>query len=62
MSVSKNFENIPRSPAQRAIGPVCNFFVSNLQIGRKKLQTGPVAPWVGDRGIFSKFFETDIYF
>jgi len=33
-----------------------------LQIGRKKLQTGHVAPWVGDRGIFLKFFETDIYF
>ena len=33
-----------------------------LQIGRKKLQTGPVAPWAGDRGIVSKFFETDIYF
>src|SRR6185437_11980203 len=27
MSVSKKFENIPRSPAQGATGPVCNFFL-----------------------------------
>ena len=45
----------PPAPARPRLG-------TYLQIGRKKLQTGHVAPWVGDRGIFLKFFETDIYF
>ena len=41
----------PRAPGQE---PICKL--------EKKLQTDPVALWAGDRGIFSKFFETDIYF
>ena len=35
-------------------------FVANLE--RKKLHFGSVALWEGDRGIFLKYFKTDIYF
>ena len=35
-------------------------FVANLK--KKKLHFGPVALWEGDRGIFLKYFKTDIYF
>ena len=36
-------------------GPRCEF-------EEKKLQLGSVALWGGDRGIFLKYFKTDIYF
>ena len=54
MSVSKNFENIPRSPAQGVRGPKCNFFSSNLQRGRwpgaRWGKGGLSPPPTGDRG------------
>ena len=52
----------PLSPPQRATGPFffSRDFVANLK--EKKLHFGPVALWEGDRGIFLKFFKTDIYF
>ena len=51
----------PRSPPQRATGLV--FFLQGLRCKfEKKLHIGPVALWEGDRGIFLKYLETDIYF
>ena len=52
----------PLSPVGGAIAPFffSRDFVANLE--RKKLHFGPVALWEGDRGIFLKFFKTDIYF
>ena len=40
------------------------FFLQGLRckFGEKKLHFGPVALWEGDRGIFLKYFKTDIYF
>ena len=34
--------------------------VANLK--KKKLRLRPVALWGGDRGVFLKYFKTDIYF
>ena len=52
------------SPVGGATGPPLFFFsrdfVANLK--KKKLHFGPVALWEGDRGIFLKYFKTDIYF
>ena len=45
----------PPPPRTLGQGPLCKF-------EEKKLHQGPVAPGAGDQGIFSKFFETDIYF
>ena len=36
-------------------GPHCKF-------EKKKLHLRPVALWGGDRGVFLKYFKTDIYF
>ena len=40
------------------------FFLQELRckFEEKKLHFGPVALWEGDRGIFLKYFKTDIYF
>ena len=40
------------------------FFLQGLrcEFEEKKLHFGPVALWEGDRGIFLKYFKTDIYF
>ena len=40
------------------------FFLKRLRckFEEKKLHFGPVALWKGDRGIFLKYFKTDIYF
>ena len=40
------------------------FFARDLvaNLFKKKLHLGPVALWEGDRGIFLKYFKTDIYF
>ena len=48
-------------PPQRA---TCLFFLQGLrcEFEEKKLHFGPVALWEGDRGIFLKYFKTDIYF
>ena len=47
---------------QRATAPP--FFLQGLRckFEEKKLHFGPVALWEGDRGIFLKYFKTDIYF
>ena len=35
---------------------------TSLEFEEKKLHLGPVALWEGDRGIFLKYFKTDIFF
>ena len=40
------------------------FFAKDLvaNLKKKKVHLGPVVLWRGDRGVFLKFFKTDIYF
>ena len=59
--VAPSTDDRPLSPVGGATGPFffSRDFVANL---KKKLHIGPVALWEGDRGIFLKYFKTDIYF
>ena len=52
------------SPVGEATGPWAFIFFSRdliANLKRKKLHLRPVALWAGDRGIFLKYFKTDIY-
>ena len=61
-AVARGLGDRPLSPPQRATGPFffSRDFVANLK--KKKLHFGHVALWEDDRGIFLKYFKTDIYF
>ena len=52
MFILKYFKNIPRSPLNRATGPKCNFFSSNLQRGpwKKGGMSPPLGRPVGAHG------------
>ena len=54
----------PLSPVGGATGPPPLFFLQGLrcEFEEKKLHFVPVALWEDDRGIFLKYFKTNIYF
>ena len=53
-----------QAPVAPPTGDRAFFFLQGLRckFEEKKLHFGPVALWEGDRGIFLKYFKTDIYF
>ena len=61
--VARGLGDRPLSPVGGATGPLPFFLPRDLVANlKKKLHLVPVALWGGDRGVFLKFFKTDIYF